>query len=669
MKTTDSIQYLKGVGPKMADCFTRLGIEQIGDFLTHYPRVYLNLSQPQLIKDVVIGEINVIRAQIIQVQSSQAKRKRMNLLKATLKDSSGQIEAIWFNQPFLTQIFKIGQTLIFYGKVERDFQRKISFVSPQFERLAKFIAVYPETDGVSSKYLRMVIDQVLTELPIDEILPLPIVAREKLLDREKALHFIHQPHSWEEINKSRERLAFEELLNLALKLQKNRFDFQKDLAVKLPIREEILKEFVGLLPFELTIGQKKAAWAIIKDMNLDSPMNRLLNGDVGSGKTVVAAMAAYHTAASGFQTAIMAPTEILAQQHYQTLNQVLLPLGVSVGLRTANVKEDKEDKDVVVGTHALIQENISIPKLALVVIDEQHRFGVQQREMLVKKSGLKFKPHFLSMTATPIPRTLSLALYGDLDISVLKEMPKGRKEIVTKIVHPTKRQETYQFIEQEIKNGRQAYVICPLIEKSDKQEKLFDLEKKTVLEEFEKIAKEIFPHRRIGMLHGRLKAKEKEAVMKDFKAGKLDILVATSVVEVGVDVPNATVMMIEGAENFGLAQIWQFRGRVGRSTHQSYCFLFTAIWSLKIKERLTAIVKAKDGFELAEKDLFLRGPGELAGVTQSGLPDFKMASLTDLEMINRTQLAAKEILTADPELEKSPALKEAVMRLATKHRE
>ncbi|KKQ90008.1 MAG: ATP-dependent DNA helicase RecG [Berkelbacteria bacterium GW2011_GWA2_38_9] len=637
MNLTDPIQYLKGVGPKMAENFTRLGVGQVGDLLTHYPRRYLDLSSPQKVSDALPDEINVFRAKIIDLKSSRALRKNMNILKATLQDESGEINAIWFNQPFLSNVLQKGATWIFYGKVERNFQRERILMSPQFEHRPQMISIYPETEGISSKYIRLVVSQVLQEIRIVENLPENIIKSEQLLARSEAILKIHQPQNWADVNLARNRLAFEEMLTLALRLTQSRLSTQKELAQAMPVQEKLLKSFAAKLPFELTVSQKKAIWQIILDLSKPVPMSRLLNGDVGSGKTIVAAMVAYHVVKSGYQVAVMAPTEILANQHYQTFSKFLQPFKISVGLQTANN-------------------------------------GVKQREILRQKSKLSTTPHFLSMTATPIPRTLALSLYGDLDISVLDELPKGRQKITTTVVHPSKRSETYHFIEEQIKAGRQAFVICPLIEKSGKVEtqrilSLQDIDKKTVLEEFEKLDKNIFPHRKIGLLHGRLKSAEKEEVMKQFKEGKLDIIVSTSVVEVGVDVSNATVMMIEGAENFGLAQLWQFRGRVGRGQHASYCFLFTEIWSEKIRERLFSISTAKNGFELAEKDLTIRGPGEVVGISQSGIPDFKMASLTDLALINRSRQAAEQILAKDPNLQSLPDLKLAVEKMATRHLE
>jgi ATP-dependent DNA helicase RecG len=413
---------------------------------------------------------------------------------------------------------------------------------------------------------------------------------------------------------------------------------------------------VAALPFTLTSDQKKVSWQILLDLEKSLPANRLIEGDVGSGKTIVAAIALYNTVLNSFQAVLMAPTEILARQHFATLSELLLPKGVKIALLTSSEKKlivgrkeitdakevlnqiKKGEVDLIIGTHALIQDEVSYGNLGLVIIDEQHRFGVEQRKMLKEKNNNGLTPHFISMTATPIPRSLALILYGELDLSLIKEMPKGRKKIITKIVQENNRFKAYEFIRQEIKCGRQVFVICPLIDPSDK------LGVKSVKEEFKRLDKDIFPDLAIGLLHGKLKAKEKENIMADFKNNKIKILVSTSVIEVGIDMPNATIMMIEGAERFGLAQLHQFRGRVGRGEEQSYCFLFAENFSPKTKERLESLVKSNDGFALAEYDLSFRGPGEVFGTRQSGLPEFKIADLTDLDLINLTKIQAREFL-------------------------
>jgi ATP-dependent DNA helicase RecG len=494
--------------------------------------------------------------------------------------------------------------------------------------------------------------------------------------------------------------------------------FQSQAAPQIKFHQELIKNFIASLPFKLTNAQRKAAWEILQDIEKPRPMNRLLEGDVGSGKTIVAAIAALQTAKAGFQAAFMAPTEILANQHYNEISKILSGFNINVGLLTsADAKISFGDSEkpisimetslskkeafkkietgeiqIIIGTHSLIQDKIQYKSLGLVVIDEQHRFGVSQRQALT--SGLNtdrsknisyasasnprksaFKPHFLSMTATPIPRTLTLTAYGDLDLSILNEMPEGRQKIIAKVIPPSNRQKAYDFIRQQIKNGRQAFVICPRIEASDKNQGVSDEnflassllpltskhswnDVKTVTEEYEKLSQKIFPDLKIAMLHGKLKAKEKEKIMKDFKDGKIDILVSTSVIEVGIDIPNAAVMMIEGSERFGLAQLYQFKGRVGRGEHQSYCFLFTESSSRATWSRLKAIATAKNGFELAEKDLKIRGPGEFYGTRQWGLPDLTMASLSDTELIKICRDEAEKLLSKDLELKNNPRLKE-----------
>ncbi|MFA6993917.1 MAG: ATP-dependent DNA helicase RecG, partial [Patescibacteria group bacterium] len=463
-----------------------------------------------------------------------------------------------------------------------------------------------------------------------------------------------------------------------LKNRLARLELDQSQAISLEFKEQAVKKFVEGLPFKLTTAQRKAAWEILKDLQKGHPMNRLLEGDVGSGKTVVTAIALYNTAKNGAQSALLAPTEILARQHYQTLTRLLSGTGVKISLvmrseKTGNYESGElnhdadflvQNSDIVVGTHALIQDKVKFKNLALAVVDEQHRFGVEQRRKLQKKSGdLVTLPHFLSLSATPIPRSLALTLYGDLDLSILDEMPPGRKKIITKVVAPAERANTYEFIRAEIKAGRQVFVICPLIDPSDQ------LGIRSVKEEHAKLDKEIFPELSVGLLHGRLKAADKEKIMADFLSGEIKILVATSVIEVGVDAPNATVMMIEGAERFGLAQLHQFRGRVGRAEHQSHCFLFTENESAETLERLSALVAYSDGFRLAERDLQFRGPGEVFGTAQSGLPDLHFANLFDFALVKAAREWAGRIIQIDPKLAKYPLLKAKIGQVEKAHLE
>ena len=477
---------------------------------------------------------------------------------------------------------------------------------------------------------------------LPESLPESIIKSEKLLSRSQAILAMHFPKAVEDVDKARERLAFEELFELLLASQLNRQENSKLVGWHIQFNQPIVKDFVQKLPFSLTNAQRLAVWEIIQDFERKVPMNRLLQGDVGAGKTVVAGIAALQAAHGGFQTAIMAPTEILATQHAETLLKLLSPFNIRVGLLTGSVKGVARktlyeaiktgEVDVVVGTHALIQETVHFHKLGFVVIDEQHRFGVSQRQQLLKKS--EFMPHMLAMTATPIPRSLALTVYGELDISILNELPKGRMPIKTKIWSPNSRAQLYTLVDEVIKLGRQAYVICTLIDNNP------DNELKSVQNEYKKLQNSIFKHRRIGLLHGKMKSDEKEAVMSRFASGELDILVSTTVVEVGVDVPNATVMLIEDADRFGLSQLHQLRGRVGRSIHQSYCYLVTST-SDKPSVRLKEIEKSNDGFYLAEVDLKLRGPGEIYGRAQHGALNLQIATLADTRLIARAKNEAK----------------------------
>jgi len=665
LELNTSVQFLTGVGPVMAKKLKRLGIQNIRDLLFYFPRRWDDYSKPQMISKLQIGQEAIIKASIGQIKQSRTRRRWMSIIEALLADDSGQIKAIWFNQPFLMKILKPGQKWLFAGKVNYDFKTGAKTLSvSEYEKEPIILPVYPETEGLTSKYLRKIIRPLISNVDnlIMDFLPDGIKKQEELIDLNEAIKNIHFPRETSNILKSQRRLGFDELFLIALRMIERKNELQKEMAPAMNIDKDFLKEFVSKLTFKLTNAQRRAAWEIICDLARNVPMNRLLEGEVGSGKTVVAAMAAAVTSKnnydtnSNWQSIWLAPTEILANQHYQNVSKILMPFKIKVGLLTAaNKLADLLKDDLIIGTHALIQKDVSFPRLSLIIIDEQHRFGVKQRAHLRKQKDLI--PHLLSMTATPIPRTLALSLYGDLDLSILDELPPGRQKIITKAVDPRNRHQAYEHIREEIKNGRQAFVICPLIEDSKTNvKKLFDLDKKSVTSEYQKLSKQIFSEFKIGMLHGRLKSKEKEKIMKDFGAGKLDLIVSTAVVEVGIDIPNATVMMVEGADRFGLAQLHQFRGRVGRGRYQSYCYLFADSWSENTKKRLEAMVKCNNGFELAEKDLQIRGPGELIGIRQSGLPDLKMASLSDIILVKKARAAAEKIFRDD--LNKYPKLKE-----------
>jgi len=677
---------IKKVGPAYLKRLQKLKIETIRDLFFHFPRRYDDFSQIVPISQLKLGQIATIQGIVAEIKTVRIFRRKMTLTEAIVKDGTGSIKAVWFNQPYLSQTLSKGRKVWLAGKTA--FEKKVLCLSnPVYEiagtadsvHTGRLIPVYPETSGLSSRYLRFLIKPLLFLTgQIKEFLPFSVRKEFNLMDLNKAVRQIHFPESQALAHLARQRLAFDEMFLTQLAILEQKEKLTREKAAAIPFNQKLVKSFVQKLPFQLTNDQRLAAWEIIKDMEKEKPMNRLLNGDVGSGKTAVAAIAALETAKAGYQAALMAPTEILARQHFETFKQMLQKTKWKIGLLTGSenlvnsvkAKRPQLKKDIkagkikiIIGTHALIQEDINFKNLALVIVDEQHRFGVAQRAALQKKiyrieDGLPTIPHLLSMTATPIPRTLSLTLYGDLDISLLKEMPKGRQKIITEIVPPDQRQKAYDFVRKQVKQKKQVFVICPLIEESEKlSARSGQAEIKSVTQEYEKLSKEIFPDLKIAMLHGKLKAKEKEEIMKKFKEGKTDILVSTSVVEVGVDIPNAAVMLIESAERFGLAQLHQFRGRIGRGKHQSYCFLFAESSAKKTSQRLSALLTCKNGFELAEKDLKLRGPGDFFGERQWGLPDLTMSSLDDLELVKKARKAALMVL--DNRL-LNPALKEKI---------
>ena len=690
-----NITKIAGIGPKMAKRLKKLGIETASDLLFHFPFRYDDFSKVIPIREIrAIGQMRpiCIKGRILEIKNQRSPKGRMFLTHALVSDDSASIKVVWFNQPFLTKILKKGDQVLLAGKVEYGFHgltlqnpsyEKISNLESQISNLihvGRIVPVYPETEGINSKWLRKIIRPLLSlTSQITDYLPEEVKNSQGLISLNESLRQIHFPDSQETIKLAKNRLSFDELFLIQLKMLKMKKDWQKNEAPKMKFDQELVRSLVAKLPFKLTNAQRKSAWQIIGDLtgrlnsklktqkSKISPMNRLLEGDVGSGKTVVAAIAMLVVAKNGYQSAFMAPTEILAIQHYQTLTNLLLDFGLKICLLTHGKNELNHQKerrgdlvkkirngeiDIAVGTQALIQSEVRFKNLGLAIIDEQHRFGVKQRAALRQHTTTNKQqptsPHLLSMSATPIPRTLSLALYGDLDLSILDEMPPGRQKISTHLVPPNKRQAAYEFIRKQVKGGRQVFVICPLIEESDK------LGVKAATEEYEKLKKEVFPDLKIGLLHGKMKTREKERIMNDFKKNKFDILVSTAVVEVGVDVPNASVMMIEGAERFGLAQLHQFRGRVGRASHKSYCFVFTESPSSKTYKRLGALVNLHDGFQLAEKDLEIRGPGEIYGTAQHGFWDLKMASLTDIMGIQKAREEAEKVI--EQGLENYPAL-------------
>lgn len=647
MNLVSPLGKVKGVGDKTGEQFALAGLRTVGDLIDFLPRAYEDFSHITTISAIVPGKAT-IKARCEKIETRPVRRG-LRITTATLADSTGKLQAVWFNQPYRETQFKSGEEFYFSGEFEFNYNR-YQLTNPGAELVKdmpvqtdRILPVYRSIKGLKTPLVRKILAELrplITMLP--ETLPDGIIKDEKILSRSQAVLLMHFPKSADDVEKARERLAFEELFQLLLASQLNRQENAKLTGWNIPFEQAIVANFVKKLPFDLTSAQRISSWEIIQDLERQVPMNRLLQGDVGSGKTVVAGLVACQVASSGLQTAIMAPTEILASQHAETLDKLLQPFGINVGLLTGSVKGVARstlyeqiangEVNVVVGTHALIQDTVIFHKLGFVVIDEQHRFGVKQRQLLLSKS--EFMPHMLAMTATPIPRSLALTVYGELDISILNELPKGRKPIITKIWSPNSRSQLYEKIDAELAADRQAYVICSLIEENP------DNEIKSVQTEYKKLQNSVFKHRRIGLLHGKLKPIEKDAVMQQFAAGELDILVSTTVVEVGVDVPNSTVIVIEDADRFGLSQLHQLRGRVGRSVHQSYCYLVTSS-SSKPSQRLRAIEKSNDGFYLAEVDLKLRGPGEIYGRAQHGALNLQIATLADTKLIARAQKQAK----------------------------
>ncbi len=656
MNLVTSLEKIKGVGPKTAEQFAAAGLHTVGDLLVFLPRKYEDFSQVTSLDTISPGKVTV-KARCEKIETRPVRRG-MRVTTATLADDSGKIQAVWFNQPYRATQLKTNEEFYFSGEFTFSYNR-YQLTNPSVEKASelpiasdKIVPVYPAIAGLKSALVRKIITELrplITMLP--ETLPTELVQREKLISYSDAVLKMHFPENPDDVDKAKERLGFEELFQLLLASQYNKQANAQLEGWHIPFTQEVVKEFVTHLPFSLTNAQRIAAWDVLQDFESTVPMNRLLQGDVGSGKTVVAGLAARQAAHEGFQTALMAPTEILARQHAATLEKLLKPFGIEVGLLTGSVKAKPRaalyaaiangDVDIVVGTHALIQSKVLFKQLGFVVIDEQHRFGVAQRQELLKKAYKM--PHLLAMTATPIPRSLALTVYGELDVSVLNEKPANRKPIETKIWSPNSRPQLYALADAEITKGRQVYVICNLIDNNPTNEL------KSVEAEYKRLKSSVFKHRTIGLLHGRMPAAEKEAVMQSFSKGEIAILVSTTVVEVGVDVPNATVMLIEDGDRFGLAQLHQLRGRVGRSEHQSYCYIIPSD-SKAPSQRLREIEKSNDGFYLAEVDLKLRGPGEIYGRAQHGALNLQVATLSDTKMISRAQKAAEWFVRTDQNL-------------------
>lgn len=704
-----SISDIPRVLPSYVERLKKIGIVSVRDLLMHFPYRYEDFSSIKPIHDLRPGESATIQGTLRDIRNLRTFRRRLLMTQATVEDETGSVRLVWFNQPYLIKNLLPGIKISAAGKISLD-RSGIIMYSPAFElsqkdgegaHTGRLVPVYPTTQGLSVKWIRQ---KIHTLLPLSrtasDSIPKEVLEEYKLPSLANALQLIHFPATTKDYEAARKRFAFEQMLLIQLRLLQNRSSVMQEKAKPIPTHQDQIDKFIKSLPFRLTHDQQKSIEEILSDMRRGAPMNRLVDGDVGSGKTILAAVAAYDAALNRRQTALMAPTEILAKQHFYSLANLFKSLHIQAGLLTSSqrlwVTTDQEavaelkpkemlrkisegEIDIVIGTHALIQESVVFQDLVLAIIDEQHRFGVLQRKALREKSGIHHVPHLLSLSATPIPRTLAIALYGDLDISLLKEMPPGRKPIQTNIIPASRAAWAYEQMRQRLNLGEQAFVICPRIARTENEEEFTDpdivlsalqqkrmllaQEVKSVTEEHERLSRQIFPEFSCAMLHGKMKSEEKTRIMEDFRSGRTRILVATSVIEVGVDVPNATLMLIENAERFGLAQLHQFRGRIGRSDKQSYCFAIAHSQDADALARMNALLSAKDGFELAEYDLRLRGPGQFVdGERQSGMPDFAMASLGNVRMVQAAKTAAQKILSADPNLSSHETLRKELAK-------
>ena len=691
MDLNSSLAAISGIGPSLLYKLNKLNLNTVEDLIYHFPFRYDDFSNNTSALDAQIGESVTLQGEIWSI-SNIYTRSRKIITKAIFNDGTSPIELTWFNSSWLTKQIQTGDRLQVSGKISK-YKNKLSIIAPRWEKIeslqssaisrqtihtGRLVPIYPETEGLSSKWLRAKITKLLPQITGKIQDPLPDDIRSTMICLTSALEQIHFPKTWEDLEKSRERLSFDELFYVSLATQKARLAWRrKPLVEPLKIKQSDLRDFIGKLPFKLTSAQHKVLKEILRNLVKNQPMNRLIQGEVGSGKTVVAAIAAYLVHKNNLRTLFMAPTEILAFQHFETLTKLLSPFEVTVGIYTGSRKYQvlsskyygKKQKtintkyiihttipDITIGTHALLSPKLSIENVGLIIVDEQQRFGVEQRTFLRKRAKV---PHFLTMTATPIPRTVALTLYGDLDMSVIDELPKGRQIVKTYLVPERKRLDSYKFIAKKVAGGDQAYIITPLIEASETLKTV-----KAAKVEFENLQK-VFPNFKLGLLHGRLKGKEKEEITHDFRQGKIQILVSTSVVEVGMDNPNATIIVIEGAERFGLAQLHQLRGRVGRGTKESYCLLYTSNTSGDDSRRLKFLEKTFDGLKLAKLDLKIRGSGQIFGSAQSGRFEFKIASFSNISLLEKTKQAARDLLAKDPALDKHPLIKAKLQDIAS----
>ena len=672
MHIQDSVTVLKGVGKQKAADLQKLGIMTIGDLLGHYPYRYEDRSQMKPLREMREGDIETVTGVILQAQDIYPRRG-LKMLRVNIRCADGNAVLIWFNQNHLKGKLQPGLQIVATGKVGKGSLRQISVSDfelledeDDLQTFQRITPVYRGTEKTSSKAMRKLIQQVLSQGVdgLEELLPQEHLHDYHLMDYGEAVYQIHFPEEWQLLNQARHRLVLQEFLELMLGLQMHSIIEEKQ-GIAHTASEALTGSFIGQLSFALTGAQRKVILEIKKDMERTTAMKRLVQGDVGSGKTVVAVYTLLKAVSGGYQAVLMAPTEILAEQHYLTLQRMLSPLGIAPVLLTGSLtKKDREaiytqiadgSCKIVVGTHALIQKQVQFANLGAVVIDEQHRFGVRQRLALENK-GLA--PDVLVMTATPIPRSLALTLYGDMDLSIIDELPPGRQQVKTYCIGERKRQDLYRFLEAQIAQGYQVYVVCPLVEESEK----IDVENATQLAEH--LSVNVFPQYQVGLLHGKMKPQEKAEIMEQFRSGKMHVLVATTVIEVGVDVPNANVMVIENAERFGLAQLHQLRGRVGRGSSQAHCFLVAEPKTEEGKRRMMVMVKSSDGFVIAEEDLLLRGAGEVLGTRQHGLPDLKIADLVhDIKILEQSKALAGEILEIGLEEPQYTALREKIAQI------